>query len=81
MNATGGPAFPSFDGSNSFPGMSRRDVFAAFAMHAILQHPSQVMMDDRDSNKLPVIDAGVLAQDAYAYADAMLAESLIDRTK
>ncbi len=80
MNATGGPAFPCFDGSNSFPGMTRRDVFAAFAMHAILSHPGQPLLRSGDS-LIQQIAWQDTAEYAYAAADAMLAESLIDRTK
>lgn len=60
----GGPAFPwSPDGPNyqTYPGMSLRDWFAGQALAGMNAHDADVSFRMR-------------AEDAYKYADAMLAE-------
>ena len=55
-------------------GMSLRDYFAAKVMHALISNPngpqSNAFMSNPDSRDL----RDWMATDAYAYADAMLAE-------
>jgi hypothetical protein len=63
MKDTGGPAFPTDHNKNVAEGMTLRDYFAAKAM--------QSMNDRPDYADTP---ADAIALDAYALADAMLAE-------
>jgi len=60
---TGGPAFPAhhFDMTDGEHGMDLRDYFAAKAMQTLLLDDSYDF-SDRD----------LIAQKAYAYADALL---------
>ncbi len=59
----GGPAFPIPDGVSHFPGMTLRDYFAAKAIAPIMLHPQG-----------PSGHWETIASQAYAMADAMLAE-------
>ena len=65
MKDTGGPAFPAhhFDLAENEHGMTLRDYFAAKAMQTMNARP-----DYADA------PADVIALDAYALADAMLAQ-------
>jgi hypothetical protein len=64
MKDTGGPAFPHYGGAGWIgPGMTLRDYFAAKAMQSMNARP-----DYADT------PADAIALDAYALADAMLAE-------
>jgi hypothetical protein len=65
MKDTGGPAFPAhhFDLAENEHGMTLRDYFAAKAMQSMNARP-----DYADT------PADAIALDAYALADAMLAE-------
>ena len=56
----GGPAFPCSDNQSGYQGMSLRDVFAVFAMNAMLVERGRVPEK--------------LAVNAYEVADAMLKE-------
>lgn len=69
----GGPAYPSRRShehfqyaETSFEGMSLRDYFAGQAMDRIVQNT--------DERRTTPFYASVIAQNAYAIADAMLAE-------
>lgn len=73
----GGQAFPlvdHVDSQNNFKsaeiGMSLRDYFAAKAMQGMLAYPGDEQRGSHHNNN----DADGVAQMAYAYADAMLAE-------
>lgn len=65
----GGPAYPmhvpahSGFGPHEHPGMTLRDHFAGLAMQGMFYHPA--LWDN---------SPGTHAQNAYAYADSMLAE-------
>lgn len=58
---TGGPAFPSRREHTTKEGMTLRDYFAAKAMQTLL-------LDD----SYDFSDRNLIAQKAYAFADAML---------
>lgn len=66
----GGPAFPHTWGSASDDGMSLRDYFAAKAMAAMLSNEATCIRLSERSPDLKV----ALANNAYNYADAMLAK-------
>ena len=59
----GGPAFPKHWRLHDDPGMSLRDHFAGVALSGMVSHPDMC----------PSTVFGV-AQEAYRYADAMIAE-------
>ncbi|HZW06108.1 MAG TPA: hypothetical protein VFF65_03205 [Phycisphaerales bacterium] len=75
----GGPAFPE-RGNNSpgcysadRPGMKLRDYFAAKAMQSMTAGPGARMVADRDERYDETNWAQVVASNAYAMADAMIA--------
>lgn len=69
----GGPAFPALyqgDTRSDCPGLSMRDYFAAKAMQSMLRDPMAMgCLRKSLENTMQVI-----SRDAYAAADAMLAE-------
>jgi len=66
MPNDGGPAFPALFGGEAFkPGMTLRDYFAAQAMQSIVSVLNKGI-------RAP--DIPLMVQDAYAIADAMLAQ-------
>ena len=73
MENDGGPAFPRVEpgtggeGAVIYFGMSLRDYFAAAAMQGMLAHGAR-------SNEKKISDFDAVANDAFGYADAMLAE-------
>ena len=82
MSATypGGPAFPADsvttgDGGRRpqvYSGMTLRDYFAAKAMQAVIQTWAHVDVDSGPKSEDELLR--VTAEDAYRFADAMLAE-------
>jgi hypothetical protein len=66
----GGPAFPRSWGTATDDGMSLRDYFAAKAMAAMLSNEATCIRLSERSPDLKV----ALADNAYHFADAMLAE-------
>jgi len=79
----GGPAFPSLPRAshgaliNAHRGMKLRDYFAAAALHLITPEGMQMLeirehSDDKSVRKMS--NAQYAAMNAYAIADAMLAE-------
>ncbi len=83
----GGPAFPSEGGPDSgvhpAPGMSLRDYFAAKAMVPAYREElersrlARHRLDgasDRAEREAAMFECSKVAEDAYAIADAMLAE-------
>lgn len=80
-----GPAFPVNGPNGDHPGMTLRDYFAAKAMQAMLSCYKDTLLGDRSDgndfdystfNRETAIDmnegCNEIAQDAYAFADAML---------
>ena len=64
----GGPAFPLPPYLPEFQGMTLRDYFAGQAM--IILASDYISVEGLDAKKVP----GLIAQDVYAIADAMIAE-------
>jgi hypothetical protein len=72
MSKNGGPAFPVIGAPGApedYPGMTLRDYFAAKAMQGLLAHPrcNDVGREEPETTEY-------VAEEAYAVADAMLAE-------
>ena len=68
---TGGPAFPVKDDRDHFNGMTLRDYFAAKALEGLISKMAFELHADHEKAKEV---HHCLAQSAYSYADAMLAE-------
>ena len=71
----GGPAFPSersfpYGGTDHLPGMTLRDYIATQAMAAMVPHVIAQKWTVR-----------IMCQEAYSYADAMLAERVKTQQK
>jgi hypothetical protein len=74
MKATGGPAFPCHPGIENpiYDGMTLRDYFAGKAMQTMISYRRTQFGTDNDD----MVDWDeffpIIAQEAYAMADAML---------
>lgn len=66
------PCFPDMGVAADSEGMNLRDYFAAKAMAALISHLTR----GEDERLIPILSEdekeGVIAQDAYEYADAMM---------
>lgn len=74
----GGQAFPKAGyapvGNGSNDGMTLRDYFAAKALQAIIANDQLACRIERDPQNKGLILGKVIAREAYALADNMLAE-------
>lgn len=59
----GGPAFPLFDGSAHYGGMTLRQIYAAHALQGLITHYG---------NGASKTSANVAAESAFMFADAMI---------